>query len=52
MRRQREGKMKITEADLTYPTWLNYVRRNPLVCVLLVWGFLFLALGACLALLD
>jgi hypothetical protein len=44
--------MKITEADSIYPNWLGYLRRNPLVCVLLVWGLLFLALGICLALLN
>ena len=44
--------MKITEADSIYLSWLSYVRRNPLLCVLLVWGLLFLALGICLALLD
>ena len=49
---QGKSAMKITEADSIYPTWLNYVKRNPLICVLLVWGLLFLVLGVCLTLLD
>ena len=44
--------MKTAEADPVYPNWLSHALRSPLVCVLLVWGILFLALGISLALLD
>jgi hypothetical protein len=44
--------MKSTEADYTWPPWLSYVRRSPMVWVLLVWGILFLGLGIWLALLN